>query len=430
MNSLSRGLHTLLMVGIAGAAQLALAADVATYSIDIPAQDLRTALLKFATATHQQIAFDQALVEGYQSTPLAGTYAVPDGLRMLMGGAPFHIGTTPAGVLTITATDAAVGGTAGTTRAVAQPASMLASATLPGELSASTSRFLPEVIVKGQRKAQRAELAPKVSAFVTGVAAFGSDGGSENFGGGIPRWRTRVCPLVAGLNQQEGEFILERVSEIARAAGVPLADESCRPNLFILVSNQPSELLQAMERRDYAVTFGDAPPFRVDEFIATPRAVRVWYTFPTVVSFSGGSGGGSAAGHDLASPTTVIQSPTANTLSADSGFMVAPGGGATEDGSTFSRVQVIVDVNRLNGVTWGQLTDYVAMVGLAKIKATAHLGDAPTILRLFAGAPEAAPAGLSDWDRAFLKSLYGFESQPFVQPRSALARRMVREMVP
>jgi hypothetical protein len=45
-------------------------------------------------------------------------------------------------------------------------------------------------------------------------------------------------------------------------------------------------------------------------------------------------------------------------------------------------------------------------LGLAQLKPAESLEDAPTILKLFSGAPQAAPAGMTDWDRAFLKSIY------------------------
>ena len=95
---------------------------------------------------------------------------------------------------------------------------------------------------------------------------------------GVARWlKSPVCPLVSGLPAPEGEFVLERVSEIARTAGVPLAGEHCQANLYILVSSQPKALLEGMAKRNRAFTFSTAGPFLIDEFIATPRPVRVWY---------------------------------------------------------------------------------------------------------------------------------------------------------
>jgi hypothetical protein len=91
------------------------------------------------------------------------------------------------------------------------------------------------------------------------------------------------------------------------------------------------------------------------------------------------------------------------------------------------RVFVIADQRRMRGVTIGQLADYVAMAGLAKLKPDAQLGDTPTILKLLDGAPRAAPAGMTDWDRAFLKSLYSAE-QRLKQQRRQVANTMVRQL--
>lgn len=69
------------------------------------------------------------------------------------------------------------------------------------------------------------------------------------------------------------------------------------------------------------------------------------------------------------------------------------------------------------------------MVSLAKLKAAPHLANAQTILKLFDGPAEPAPKQLSDWDRAFLKSLYHPEIS-FSAERSLISLRMVRELNP
>jgi hypothetical protein len=287
-----------------------------------------------------------------------------------------------------------------------------AAGTLP-----NTSDSLAEVIVT----ARRLELAPRVSKFVNQIAA------SENGAEGLARWQVPpVCPLVSGLPQQDGEFILERLSEIARGAGVPLADEHCRPNLYILMTDQPEDLLREMEKRNRRFTFGyDAssesyPPTQtregvVDEFIKTPRAVRVWYN-----SYEKDAWG----------------KPIPYCLLDNTGDYVqclpAFAGGTRAMFSTIwaiSSVFVIVDQKRLRQVKLGQLADYIAMWGFAKLKPDASLGDAPTILTLFNEAPEAAPAGMTDWDQTFLKSLYATD-QKSKQQRSQIARQMVREIAP
>jgi hypothetical protein len=130
-------------------------------------------------------------------------------------------------------------------------------------------RHTPEVIITGQR-----ELATKITGFVNQLTDF--DYGDSNRG--LARWQDPVCPLVTGLPQDMAEYILGRLSEIARAAGVPLARESCHhENLFIIVNKDPETYLREQEQQHGAAIFGGAAPMLINEFIATPRPVRTWY---------------------------------------------------------------------------------------------------------------------------------------------------------
>ena len=51
--------------------------------------------------------------------------------------------------------------------------------------------------------------------------------------------------------------------------------------------------------------------------------------------------------------------------------------------NSISSVYIVVDMNRMKGITTIQLADYVAMIGLADVRPGADPGMAPTILRLF-----------------------------------------------
>jgi hypothetical protein len=277
--------------------------------------------------------------------------------------------------------------------------------------SPAAGAAIPEVTIQ----ARRAELEAKVAKFVDQITVV--ENGGE---GGLALWDTPpVCPLVSGLPGPEGEFILERFTEIGRKAGAPLAGERCMPNLYILVTIQPEELLHAMEKRNRAFTFGHqnaggalTPASIVDEFIATPRAVRVWYNqktqTPEGLPPANCGGPGSFVPCNLHAPPSLLRLDLVR---------------------TFSTVFVVVDQRRLQGISRGQLADYVAMVGLAKLKPEAHLGDTQTILRLFDGAPAAAAAGLTGWDQAFLASLYKTDHDSRLQ-RSQISHSMVPTIAP
>jgi hypothetical protein len=288
------------------------------------------------------------------------------------------------------------------------PAAAILAVTNAGPATAQAST-LAEVTVT----ATRAQLAPRVSKFVNQIAVRQNDEG-------LPRWQDPVCPLITGLPREQGEFILGRISEIASAANVPLAGEHCRPNLFIFVTTQPTQLLQAMEHQKRDFTFGDATPTVVDEFIKTPRPVRVWYS--TIMRTPEGI----RPNQDLPNAAQVLGSglpgiKVYNDLDRTSHLLLSKIW-------SFSNVFVVVDQARLQAVTRGQFADYVALVGLAQIKPGAHLDDAQTILKLFDGTPQVAPLGLSEWDQAFLKSLYATEQISKAQ-RSHIANSIVREVL-
>jgi Secretin and TonB N terminus short domain len=387
----------LCMVSALASASLAAAADEPAKTFSIPAEDLSSALRQFARQSDQQILFSTDIVQGKSTPGLKGSHRPDSALAELLAGSGLAFSKSADGSLLIFV-------------AAAKEAS---APSYPGTVTQVTV------------SARRAQLQPRVLEFVTQVSAL--DGG-----GGLPRWQTPVCPLVTGLPKEDGEFLLERISEIGRAAGVPLAAEQCHANLFLFVIADPKQLLQSMEKRAREVTFGHAAPGVVDEFIATPRAAKVWYDsveeaadspsasygFPNAAEITGSPGlGGASAGPQgggLSSKVTTDWERSSRV--------------ARTTVWAFSYVYVVVDQKRLQGVTRRQLADYLAMVGLAQINPGAQPGDAPTILKLFDAAPQSAPAGMSEWDQAFLKSLYTVDMKVKVQ-KNEIALDMLREIV-
>ncbi len=213
-----------------------------------------------------------------------------------------------------------------------------------------------------------------------------------------PRWNAPVCPLVAGLTREQGDFILARITQAARAAHVPLAGKGCHANLFVMVTSRPHLLLRlwwAKDRTMYDTRNGIAP---VQQFIASRRPIHVWY--------NAGLGCGGAP---------LSPSAPENALAA-AGVLVEGGGGVVCSQGVdtllrnvtalgFSSVIIVVDTKQLRHVTFGQLGAYVALVGLAQVNTAVHDGAAPTILQLFQGTDH-PPQDLTVWDRALLYALY------------------------
>jgi hypothetical protein len=207
----------------------------------------------------------------------------------------------------------------------------------------------------------------------------------------MARWQTvaPICPLVAGLPREDGEYILTRVSSIAAAAGAPLAPEHCKANFYIVVSATPDALLKAWNRRDVYM-FGDESEQgggRIRKFLNSKSPVRVWYNAELFSDEGTPLGNREGRANLRAQATRLVFNETRDLTSA----------------------LVMIDGPRAQGVNFGQLAAYIAMVGLAEIRADADQADAPTILHLFSRLESERPAGLSRWDQAFLKALYHTE---------------------
>ena len=65
---------------------------------------------------------------------------------------------------------------------------------------------------------------------------------------------------------------------------------------------------------------------------------------------------------------------------------------------------VIIDVDKLEGVSLEQLADYVAMVALVQVNPAADTSRYETVLNLFQ-TPDTT-VGLSGWDRAYMEGIY------------------------
>jgi hypothetical protein len=282
----------------------------------------------------------------------------------------------------------------------------------PGNTSAQHDRTLPEITIQ----ARRDQIKAKVRSFVNGSLYLENEEAPA-------RWNSPVCPTVIGLSRDDGEFILARLSQIARAAGVPLGGERCAPpNLYVVATANPVELLKKWGNSEHWRMFGDAGAGAINAFIDTPRAVRVWYNSGEVCAAGMGS--------SMDAPSTGVSLGPGTGTSAP--FFTNCGAASHITRNviwSLTSVIVVVDKTRLRGVTRGQLADYVGMYAFSRLKAGALRSDAPTILGLFDGVSAQSPGGLTTWDEAFLESLYHIDARLILQ-RALMVQRMVSHIVP
>jgi hypothetical protein len=122
-----------------------------------------------------------------------------------------------------------------------------------------------EVIVEGTRP----EIEQRASTFVTGVTHRGYMAES------LVRWNKEICPLVAGIPPDQGEFILRGISQAVLAAGAKLAAENCKPNFHVVLTPEPDRLLDLWRKRAPKL-YGMAQPAKVRRILGKPRPVRAF----------------------------------------------------------------------------------------------------------------------------------------------------------
>ena len=273
-------------------------------------------------------------------------------------------------------------------------------------LAANDKTALDSITVEAQRDHDALE--KQVDSFVSGAMVHYSDVSPG-------RWDRPVCPLVAGLPQEQAEFVLARVSQITAAAGAPLGHPQCKPaNLYIIVTAEPERFLKKWRSRDVRLfddTYGE---LAIRRFLDTPRAIRVWYNTAAgdldgallpLDGLPGRAGGRGAAGLSISVPTSTLMHGSR---------LIWPMLEA------FSSVIIIADATRIEGLTFEQIAAYVAMAGLAHVRPDSDVGTTPSILQLFSAAADRSPQFLSEWDTAFLKALYN------TQRTSALQLLMIK----
>ena len=270
---------------------------------------------------------------------------------------------------------------------------------VPRPPAESGDAAMETVLVEAQRLR---ELQRQVSTFVSAITI-------HNRADSIARWQLPICPLVAGLSFEQGTFVFQRVSQVASAAGIPLDADDCRPNLLVVMTDEPEELIRRWWGNRPQLFNRDRGVGGIERTIRTDAPVRVFYNACSV-------------------PAPGMP----NNFAA--GDLICGGG---KIGSKLKRgairaiysVIVVVDKKQTNTRELGALTDYIAMIALAQVSRgfDSGPGDVPTILRLFEETDAARPQALSKWDQAFLKSLYDVDPVNTKQ-KSQIQGAMVRDL--
>ena len=224
---------------------------------------------------------------------------------------------------------------------------------------------------------------------------------------GYALWDDDICVGVENLEADSAQYIADRVSDVARQVGLRPEGPGCRPNIAIVFAADGQTLASRLVEdqpglfRPYGGVSGTTQGLAALNRFATSDAAVRWWQITMVVDDMGRVA--------TVLPTSLSGPPTvrgANSLITNS----------VHDEMWAS--YIIVDASKLEGVTWRQIADYLAMVALAQINPEARPGGYDTILNLFSSSRPAP--GMTEWDEIYLQSLYELDTRrmPRMQPGS------------
>lgn len=222
--------------------------------------------------------------------------------------------------------------------------------------------------------------------------------------GQVPVWEQKVCPGVVGLDVAKAMVLNARIEQVA-ALVRRSADEGCRPNTLIIVTDR-AKPLAATVARTLSVRLKNDRRSRIVAFGASDRPVR-WISETDIGTFDGSpmvppGHGGPAVGRMSGSR---IQASTRTVIAS---------------------MLVIVDVRQIAGTTLGALGDYLGMVAVARPSLDGR-APAASILSLF-DKRDGAPQEITGHDRAYLAALYSApQGGTGSSQQSAMRARMERE---
>lgn len=272
---------------------------------------------------------------------------------------------------------------------------------------------LPDVVVQG-RVLNEEQLEDLARDFIGEVSA-------PPRGFRVARWHRSVCVGVVNLPREAAQFVADRVSAVAADVGLDPGEPGCRPEVVIIATVDGATVAGGLVDR-HRRTFspgGDGYSLSraaLERFATEDRPVRWWHV-STPRDPETGRRVSRLLGVDLEAGGGLTDLPR---MQARNTLLAAT---TRED---LARAIIIVDFDRLDGVDFDQLADYLAFVSLSQVDPEAETSAAPTILNLFND--PTSVSGLTDWDRAYLRGLYQSDDRaPNPNAREgAIRREMLR----
>lgn len=220
----------------------------------------------------------------------------------------------------------------------------------------------------------------------------------------VARFADPACPGVAGLQVNYAETVVARFRLVAEELKIPLAPEgTCRPNIIIAFSKDPRAGLKALNDRTGVLSY-NLPASERRELLEKDEPVKVYSLVEDVMR----------NGQVIPRRQNLTQIP----VGTQEGGQSLISNGIRRN---ITSVTVLFDSDEIGGKSLRQLADYSVMRVFARTKDASGENAPDSILSLFDKDPDVIPpSGLTDFDRAFLTTIY--EGSPYGDGQNSVQR--------
>ncbi len=233
----------------------------------------------------------------------------------------------------------------------------------------------------------------------------------------VARWRAPVCPQSTGLQPLYNEFVARRITMAAQSVGAPNkgVGRKCNINIEIVFTPTPQVLFDHLAK-SYPTMLGSSRSHN-DRTITRP--IQAWYLTGTR-AMNGWNPPVQGLDTPAVGADNQVQPSVGESGSPDIMIDQPNGQGGTPGGtagshlsvglrSEFQHVLVIVNSDRVQGMSLAAIADYISMIALTRIVSLDTCNELPSIIDLLSSACGARPTAdaITAADIAFLKALYG-----------------------
>lgn len=240
------------------------------------------------------------------------------------------------------------------------------------------------------------------------------------YGRQIPRWNSKVCAQSIGVPREVSGYFDRSLVQKFQAFGIATTQKCTLPNLYIVATNQMDALVSAIIRRDPFLMQGiDAAPQFAENFLPPPKDVlkNLKKAFP--IRWFANIGIADKENKPPliipGDPPTYIEEPSSTSDL-----------GSTTREDIISMV-ILVDISKMEGVSWNSVIEYVSMVAMAYPKLTNYDSNY-TVLGTFIRnkTPTAGDFHMTPLDDAFVRALY--DADP-AEPGTSVAEHLTNVVV-